>query len=70
MKQILAMTIVMSGIFVVLLGRRTKSDSTEKTNKKAMVIGLLLALGGAIGQAGGLVVSKKGMGIYDAFAST
>ena len=32
--------------------------------------GLLFALGGAIGQAGGLILSKKGMGDYDAFAAT
>lgn len=29
-----------------------------------------MAFGGAVGQAGGLVLSKKGMGNYDAFAST
>jgi drug/metabolite transporter (DMT)-like permease len=29
-----------------------------------------LALGGALGQAAGLVLSKKGMGSYDAFSAT
>lgn len=69
-KQIIAMVIAMSGIFIVLFGRGKNTDPNQKKNKKAIVIGLLLALGGAIGQAGGLVVSKKGMGTYDAFAST
>jgi len=32
--------------------------------------GVLLAFGGALGQAGGLVISKYGMGDYDAFAAT
>ena len=32
--------------------------------------GILLAVGGALGQATGLVLSKKGMGSYDAFASS
>jgi drug/metabolite transporter (DMT)-like permease len=32
--------------------------------------GLLLALGGALGQAGGLILSKHGMGDYDPFAAT
>jgi drug/metabolite transporter (DMT)-like permease len=32
--------------------------------------GILLGLGGALGQAGGLVLSKHGMGAYDAFAAT
>jgi drug/metabolite transporter (DMT)-like permease len=32
--------------------------------------GILLAFGGAVGQAAGLVLSKRGMGSYDAFASS
>jgi drug/metabolite transporter (DMT)-like permease len=32
--------------------------------------GVALGLGGALGQAGGLVLSKLGMGAYDAFAAT
>ena len=32
--------------------------------------GIFLAFGGALGQAAGLVLSKKGMGDYDAFASS
>jgi len=33
-------------------------------------LGLLLALGGAVGQGGGLVLSKLGLGSYDPFAGT
>jgi len=35
-----------------------------------VVLGSILALGGAIGQAAGLVLSKKGMQDMDAFAAT
>ena len=34
------------------------------------LLGVLLAVGGALGQAGGLVVSKYGMGSYNALAAT
>jgi drug/metabolite transporter (DMT)-like permease len=69
-KQIFAMFVTVSGIALVLLGRR-KNKSMIKTSKMSVtLIGLLLALGGAFGQAGGLVLSKKGMGNYDAFAAS
>jgi drug/metabolite transporter (DMT)-like permease len=35
-----------------------------------LVLGSLLALGGAVGQAAGLVLSKKGMQDMDAFSAT
>jgi len=37
---------------------------------RATPLGLLLALGGAVGQGGGLVLSKLGLGSYDPFAGT
>jgi drug/metabolite transporter (DMT)-like permease len=43
-------------------GRRPAPDPT--------LGGIALAFGGAIGQAAGLVLSKHGMGQYDAFAAT
>lgn len=69
----LGMAVTMCGIIIVILKR-------EKTEKNGTVIkkiksgyslpGILLALGGAMGQAAGLVISKKGMGDYDAFSAT
>jgi drug/metabolite transporter (DMT)-like permease len=69
----LGMTITLSGIVIVILKR-------EKTELNGSIIrklksgyswpGILLALGGAIGQAAGLVLSKKGMGSYDAFSAS
>ncbi len=38
--------------------------------RRASLGGLLFALAGAAGQGGGLVLSKYGMGTYDAFAAT
>ncbi|MFW5786032.1 MAG: DMT family transporter [bacterium] len=37
---------------------------------KHSVLGALFALGGAVGQAGGLVLSRHGVGDYNAFAAT
>ncbi len=47
-------------------------DSTKVTEKgrEKRSLGIVLALGGALGQAAGLVLSKHGMGEYDAFAAT
>jgi drug/metabolite transporter (DMT)-like permease len=73
LQQIFAMAVTVSGIAIVMIVRKEKKTViTEKKSKKLSVtiIGLLLALGGALGQAGGLVISKKGMGEYDAFAAT
>jgi len=69
-KQIFAMFVTVSGIALVLLGRRKNNSSNKSKKISVTLIGLLLALGGAFGQAGGLVLSKKGMGNYDAFAAS
>lgn len=71
--QIFAMIITVSGISLVMLKRKKDPENipTQKKGKASvLLIGLLLAIGGAFGQAGGLVLSKKGMGNYDAFAAS
>jgi drug/metabolite transporter (DMT)-like permease len=72
--QIFAMMVTVSGIVLVMLKRKKTQPEDGNSQKKgrisATLIGLLLALGGAVGQAGGLVISKKGMGNYDAFAAS
>lgn len=69
----LGMVITMTGIVIVIL-KREKSEENGAVVKKFKsgysVPGLLLATGGALGQAAGLVISKKGMGEYDAFSAT
>lgn len=69
----LGMAITMAGIVIVIL-KREKSEENGEVVKKLKssypIQGLLLATGGALGQAAGLVISKKGMGDYDAFSAT
>uniref|UniRef100_UPI003216C4EA DMT family transporter n=1 Tax=uncultured Draconibacterium sp. TaxID=1573823 RepID=UPI003216C4EA len=69
----LGMGITMSGIVLVILKReKTEENGTvvKKIKSGYSITGILLALGGALGQAAGLVISKKGMGDYDAFSAS
>lgn len=61
-KSILGIAISISGIMIAVAGKNLKLNIPRK--------GFLYALGGAVGQATGLVLSKKGMGDYDAIAAT
>jgi drug/metabolite transporter (DMT)-like permease len=69
----LGMAITMCGIVIVIL-KREKTEVNGRVVKKIKsnhsITGILLALGGAMGQAAGLVISKKGMGEYDAFSAS
>lgn len=65
-KNIMGMVLTLLGISLVVL----KKDGPGKVKFSHPVKGLLLAFGGAMGQACGLILSKKGMGDYDAFAAT
>ncbi|HAH24829.1 MAG TPA: EamA family transporter [Prolixibacteraceae bacterium] len=67
------MIVTLSGISIVILKREKKElDSTKRRKITASysIKGILLAFGGAVGQGVGLVLSKKGMGEYDAFAAS
>lgn len=61
-KSILAIVISITGIVIAIADKRLKINAPAK--------GLLLAFGGALGQAIGLILSKKGLGDYDAIAAT
>jgi drug/metabolite transporter (DMT)-like permease len=63
----IGMIIVLIGISLAIFSRNGKG---EKISLKLAPKGVLYALGGAVGQAGGLVLSKYGMEGYDPFAST
>jgi len=71
--NLLGMAITLSGVALVVL-KREDGDGRQGTGRRVRfsypVWGLLLAFGGAIGQAVGLVLSKYGMEGYDTFAST
>jgi drug/metabolite transporter (DMT)-like permease len=67
------MAVTLFGISIVILKREKKDlDSTQrrKLTTNYSLTGILLAFGGAVGQGVGLVLSKKGMGEYDAFAAS
>lgn len=61
------MVVVLAGIGMAIFSRNGKG---EKISLKLAPKGVIFALGGALGQASGLVLSKYGMKGYDSFAST
>jgi drug/metabolite transporter (DMT)-like permease len=63
----LGMTLTFSGIALAIFSRNGKG---EKLSLKLAPKGIIFALGGAVGQALGLVLSKLGLGNYDPFAAT
>ncbi len=73
LRALMGMFITLSGIMMVILNRPAKAADGRKNGIKNWFnnpLGLLLAFGGAAGQAIGLVLSKKGMADYDVVAST
>lgn len=73
LQAIAGMILTMTGIVMVVLKREAPQLNSKGKNKFKFsypLVGILLALGGAIGQAVGLVLSKYGMGDYDAFAAS
>jgi drug/metabolite transporter (DMT)-like permease len=69
---IAGMALTLAGIAWVLAARPAEVPPAAGQEPKGMSLrtGVWLGLGGALGQAGGLVLSKHGMGGYDAFAAT
>jgi drug/metabolite transporter (DMT)-like permease len=63
----LGMMLTFSGIALAIFSRRSKG---EKISLKLAPVGILFAIGGAVGQALGLVLSKFGLRDYDPFAAT
>jgi len=75
LQSLLGMLLTLSGISLAILSRPVgdesgKTGSKGKLKLKYPLHGLLLALGGAVGQGVGLVLSKLGMQNYGAFPST
>lgn len=63
----LGMMLTFTGIAMAIFSRNGKG---EKLSLKLAPSGILYAFGGAVGQALGLVLSKKGLTNYDPFAAT
>jgi drug/metabolite transporter (DMT)-like permease len=63
----IGMLLTFSGIVMAVVSRNRGKD---KSITKLSLKGLLFAFGGAVGQAVGLVLSKLGMGSYNAFSAT
>jgi drug/metabolite transporter (DMT)-like permease len=67
--KLAGMGITLFGIGVAVLERKNGTGDRYRETARPLS-GVGLALGGAVGQAMGLVLSKHGMGSYNAFAST
>jgi drug/metabolite transporter (DMT)-like permease len=65
--SLLGMLLVISGIAIAIW---SKPNGEEKRKLKFPIRGLIFAFIGALGQGGGIVLSKYGMGDYNAFAAT
>lgn len=61
-KSIAGIVVSVTGIMIAVADKKLRLDVPVK--------GFLYAIGGALGQAVGLILSKKGMGDYDAIAAT
>lgn len=71
-RDLVGMTLTVTGIAWAVLERKKPSSDSEGSSlpRRAPLAGIALGVGGALGQAGGLVLSKLGMGSYHAFAAT
>ena len=62
--EIIGILITVGGILIVVAERRGDSSADDKavsTDRRRYVLGLLCGLGGGLGQAGGLILSKLGL---------
>jgi len=69
-QQAAGMTLVVAGIAWAVADRTPAAASGPRPTRRRLLVGAALGVGGAAGQAGGLVLSKYGMGEFDPFAST
>lgn len=67
MIQIVGMLVTLAGIASVIL---VGGKDNKKVSFSHPIKGILLAFGGAFGQAAGYIIGKFGMASYDPFAST
>ena len=74
LKSLLGMGVTLTGVSLVILTSETRNSKSDRAQTGLRFshspAGILLALGAAIATAAGMVLSKMGMGAYDAFAAT
>lgn len=63
---VVGIALTLAGIAVVIMTRGEKRNLKLRVNSYGVFCGLM----GAVGQSVGLILSKRGMGDYDAFAAT
>lgn len=73
LQSVFGMILTISGVAMVVV--KPDANHPDITMRKKLrlnypIVGILLAFGGAVGQAVGLVLSKFGMKDYDAFAAS
>jgi drug/metabolite transporter (DMT)-like permease len=68
-RALLGMALTVAGISWAVVERKPAAAGTGPSARPSFA-GLALGFGGALGQAGGLVLSKLGMGSYHAVAAT
>ncbi len=66
--QLMGMAITITGIAIVVAGH--PGASASKTDARKRLLGIIYAIIGALGQGGGLVISKFGIGTTNAFVAT
>jgi drug/metabolite transporter (DMT)-like permease len=72
LRSLFGMIITLTGVALVVLKKeeqKKKSQVGARVKFSYPLWGIILGLGGAVGQSAGLVLSKYGMQGYDAFAS-
>jgi drug/metabolite transporter (DMT)-like permease len=69
-RDLVGMTLTVLGIAWAVLERRPAEGESGAPSRRASITGVFFGFCGALGQAGGLVLSKLGMGGYDAVAAT
>jgi drug/metabolite transporter (DMT)-like permease len=68
--EIAAIACTVTGVTMAVRERRPSAPVHLERTPRELGLGVLLGLGGALGQAMGLVLSKYGMGSYHALAAT
>jgi len=69
-RNLAGMAMTVAGIAWAVLERPAAPGESSFQRPRHPLAGIALGAGGALGQAGGLVLSKLGMGSYNAFAAT